>query len=480
MAIDVVSRGQGIVLGQSPTDLVAIFGSKDSSGNQTATGAAQPSGNAQKQPVQGAAAGIVSTWSSFQTALASAGVNNITSTETGLTVMQGTVTNSRVLLTAGDMVYVNKPTSQAGMGLGNVRVSASNVIGVSLTNWTAATITPTVNQSYSIVSIRGLPTIAATLSPAAVAPNTTVEQLFTITPTAALPQGIPAGSLVQVSKPTQQAGIDIVGCRAAGNNQVGITFVNVSAATVTPTASESYTIQALSPLDAHNNFMVASLNFGAVGAIGTASLTISGGTTAFAGILASDIPVGPPSQVTAQAAATNYAMPALTILSANALTAYFASVGTGATPTANLTYDQLIYRLNPSAPLVIYNTALVPTSVAANTTAEQTFTVTGLIASTPVWVNKPSATPGLGIAGVRVSALNTLAINFTNSSAVAIVPPSETYVIGNFQQVVPGATTSNTSGGAISQPAVNALASSQAYLTKLRSDLQALGIQAGG
>jgi hypothetical protein len=442
----------------------------------------QPFGNAQASMVRGAQAGVVTSWSTYQTNVVTAGVNNITSTEYAMTVAQGTVTNSRVLIAAGDMIYINKQTSQAGLGMGNVRVSASNVLGVTFTNWTAATITPTTNQVYSIISIRGLPTVSATLSPAAVAPNATVEQQFTVTPTAANPQGIMAGSLVQVSKPTQQAGLDIVGCRAVSNNVVGITFVNVTAATITPTASEAYTIQSTQPLDAYNNYLVASLNAGAVGAIG-AGLVISGGTTAFSGLLATDIPIGAASQPTAQAAATNYAIPALSIISANTMTMYFAGVGTGATPTANLTYDQLLFRLNPTAPLVIYSQLLTPASVAANTTAEQSFTVTGLVYtnSTPsvVWVNKPSWTSGLGIAGARVSASNTLYINYANSTSAAIVPPAETYLIGNFQQVGPGAASSNASGGCISQPAAWALTSTVNQVAKLRTDLVALGLWAG-
>ena len=100
-------------------------------------------------------------------------------------------------------------------------------------------------------------------------------------------------------------------------------------------------------------------------------------------------------------------------------------------------WDQLVFRLNPAAPLVLYSQSLAPTSVAAATTAEQTFTVTGLLANTVVWVNKPSATAGLGIAGVRVSSANTLAINFANNTAAAIVPPSETYLIAAFTTEAP-------------------------------------------
>src|SRR6185503_7371585 len=82
---------------------------------------------------------------------------------------------------------------------------------------------------------------------------------------------------------------------------------------------------------------------------------------------------------------------------------------------------------------------LTPASVAANTTAEQTFTVTGLVAGSPVWINKSASfQAGLGIAGVRVSAADTLAINFVNATGSAITPNSEKYIVGNFQAKTPG------------------------------------------
>ncbi|MFC4275567.1 hypothetical protein [Achromobacter aloeverae] len=77
---------------------------------------------------------------------------------------------------------------------------------------------------------------------------------------------------------------------------------------------------------------------------------------------------------------------------------------------------------------------LSPASVAANTTAEQTFTVPGLAVGDAVWVNKPTLQAGLGIAGARVSAANTLAITFINATASPIVPTaSEAYRIGGIR-----------------------------------------------
>lgn len=76
--------------------------------------------------------------------------------------------------------------------------------------------------------------------------------------------------------------------------------------------------------------------------------------------------------------------------------------------------------------------ALTPTQVAANTTAEQTFTVMGvsLTRHHVAFVNKPTAQAGLGIAGTRVSANNVVAITFVNATASPITPTAaEVYSI---------------------------------------------------
>lgn len=77
----------------------------------------------------------------------------------------------------------------------------------------------------------------------------------------------------------------------------------------------------------------------------------------------------------------------------------------------------------------LYTVIFDPISIAANTTAEQTVTVTGLTTQDFVEVNKPSLTAGIGIVNARVSADNTLAITFINATGSAIDPGSETYLV---------------------------------------------------
>lgn len=79
---------------------------------------------------------------------------------------------------------------------------------------------------------------------------------------------------------------------------------------------------------------------------------------------------------------------------------------------------------------MILQSVLSPSSVANATTAEQTFTVTGLQVGDLVSVTKPTTQAGLGIVNSRVSAANTLAITFANTTAATITPTaSEAYVI---------------------------------------------------
>ena len=352
-------------------------------------------------------------------------VNN-TTVEKGLTLLSGTGMTWQIA--TGDLLYINKPLAQAGLGVGNVRVSTTNSAGVTFSNFTAATITITATSSFGIVAIRGLPVLSPVLSPAVLAANSVVEQTFACT-------GLSAGELVQVSKPTSQAGMDIVGCRVVSDNVLGITFANVTAATILPTASETYTVLGLRGLDAVSNTILVEANVGTLSAC-NAGLAAEQGIT-LTGLATTDAVIG----VTKPTCQVSVGIIGWRVSAANSLGITFGNISatTTVTPTGSEVYGVAIHRPKPVAPLVLYNVSLAPTSVAANTTAEQTFTVTGLVASSAVWVNKPSWTSGLGISGVRVSAADTLAVTYCNGTSAAITPPTETYIIGNFQQPIPDA-----------------------------------------
>ena len=78
----------------------------------------------------------------------------------------------------------------------------------------------------------------------------------------------------------------------------------------------------------------------------------------------------------------------------------------------------------------VISVTLTPAAIVLNTTAEQTFTVNGLLAGDFVSCNKPTAQAGLGIVGCRVSAANTLAITFSNNTGSSITPTAaQTYLV---------------------------------------------------
>jgi hypothetical protein len=295
-------------------------------------------------------------------------------------------------------------------------------------NGTAPNVPGGIAQPPSQGSVKGIPgtvsVAAVTVTVASVAPNTTNEQAFTVT-------GAAVGQVVAVQKPTVDAGIAIVGARASATNSIAITVGNDTAATVTPTAAQTYTFEiipaamvisaTLTPAAvAPNAFTEQQFNVGGIGS----GVLIVNKPTAQTGLGIVDARVVSPGVV------------GITFANFTAATI---------TPTAGESYLFFSAPEIQIAPVMkTLAVTLTPVSVAANTTAEQTFTVTGLPASSQVVVNKPSNTVGLGLGGARVSALNTLALNFINNTSAAITPPSEVYTIALFPAPAPaaGSTTS--------------------------------------
>ncbi|CAB4121109.1 hypothetical protein UFOVP154_27 [uncultured Caudovirales phage] len=80
----------------------------------------------------------------------------------------------------------------------------------------------------------------------------------------------------------------------------------------------------------------------------------------------------------------------------------------------------------------VFNLTLSPATVATTTTAEQTFAATGigLLTTDFVMVQKPTAQAGLFISNPRVSAADTLAITFGNTTSGTLTPSaSEVYKV---------------------------------------------------
>jgi hypothetical protein len=77
----------------------------------------------------------------------------------------------------------------------------------------------------------------------------------------------------------------------------------------------------------------------------------------------------------------------------------------------------------------IIEASLTPSSVSTITAPAQTFTVPGLQVGDAVNVNPPGQTAGVTIGSVRVSAADTLSIQFVNPTAGSLTPTAGTHVI---------------------------------------------------
>lgn len=451
-----LSNGNGAAAGAGGTSLGVSAADRISFYN--APPIPQPSGSGQALPNLNATTagnGNISEW-------------NLTASPTAvttITTVASTVTVTGVLAT-DILLAMNKPTAQAGLALCSGRVSAANTIELNFGNGTGATVTPTASELYIFTTVSANMGLTATLTPAAVAANTTVEQFFTVT-------GVQPGMLVAVNKPTSQSGLGVMGARVAGNNTVGITFANFTAATITPTAAELYSFAAFTSIAAVEGTVLFGVNVGTTLAAGVATITSSEiAPITVSGLAATDVIVGV-SKPTAQA---GLGIVGQRVSAANALSITFMNPTVATvTPTASEVYSVTVLKANLLPALITLTQNLAPVSVAANTSAEQTFTVTGLVGvNNPVLINKPTAQPGLAIAGVRISAANTLAINYVNVTAAAIVPATEVYTIGQFNQAVQGVTKGFVTQ--VTAPGLVGIASSFVYT---QAALVALGLVAG-
>lgn len=281
----------------------------------------------------------------------------------------------------------------------------------------------------SLVGANGaLKVYTTSQSPAAVTANTTSEVSMTVT-------GVAVGDVVvALIKPTSQAGLAVGTARVSATNTIAASFGNLTGSTITPTTTESYVVVTAA---ATLCYPTVTLSPTSVAADTTMEQTFT-------------VPGVQPGMVIAVNKPTLQAGLLVTgarAVAANTVAIEFMNCTTATviTPTASEVYSFFGARgLRIQPVMQNIQVALTPVSVAANTTAEQTFTVNGLLAGTAVEVNKPSLTTGIALVGARVSAANTLALNFANTTAAAIVPPAETYTIGFFPDPYPAAGSVNT------------------------------------
>lgn len=262
-------------------------------------------------------------------------------------------------------------------------------------------------------TVANVTTYGNSITPSTVAANTAAEQAITVT-------GVLADDVVALVKPTTQAGLVVGTARVSAANTVQLTLGNVTAATITPTSTQVYATIAIGA--ALQTSAVLTPNSVASNTVSEQYFTVAG--------------VSPGQQIIVNkpSAQAGLIITNVRASAANQVAIQFSNLtGAAITPTAAETYKFASFSGFQPAPITdVFTQTLTPVSVAANTSAEQTFTVAGLVANSKVLVSKPSVTTGLMLAGARISAANTLALNFANNTAAAITPPVEAYQIAYF------------------------------------------------
>lgn len=81
--------------------------------------------------------------------------------------------------------------------------------------------------------------------------------------------------------------------------------------------------------------------------------------------------------------------------------------------------------------LLVFTASDTPALVAANTSAEEAMTFTGILTTDiPVEIVGPGVQPaGLSMGGIRISAADTLQVRFGNHTAAGITPAAGTYTL---------------------------------------------------
>jgi hypothetical protein len=243
------------------------------------------------------------------------------------------------------------------------------------------------------------------------------------------------------------ANLGIGNVRVSGPNQISVQFVNPTTANVAANSNMTFNAIALPGITVASPICLCSGNMTTTTATGANAANIT--TMNVNNISANDVVIG----YTPALANSNTALAGATV-AANAIgMSYF---GITNTPSVGLMVAA-VHRNPGTPPVQVYSLYLAPTSVANNTTAEQIFTLPAnitLFANSAVGINKPSYTPSISIVGCRANSTTTLGVTFMNTSAAAITPPAENYVLASFTTptvLLDAAAGANVTTGCVSQ-----------------------------
>ena len=396
-------------------------------------------------------------------------------------------------LSTADLLIVNKQVPILQAGIGNVRVSAATVtsasteIGIQLHlicagNSGSVTTATFVGDKYLFTALKGSGFVnSVTLSPgASVPPQNTAEFQFTVT-------GLATGMVVPISRATDQDNLAVVNARVVSNNVLGLTYLNSGNTALTP-SSDVYQYSGLMGVAALSPMLIVGINC-SQGFDPTAKVSNDGVTSmtiAVTGIRNTDIFIGGGTKEHRSGegsgnVASQSENDRVHLLSARVSAAPLCALdfvhnvsnsGVSGMSVSD-TWIMQMYRQANDAPCTLYNVAFSPNAVAPFLTGESSLTIAGLTVSTVVHVTKPSFTSGIGIVGYRVSAASVVGVTFINATAATITPPTETYIVANFQPVLGG------QGHWIAQLASPLSVQSVNLTNEIRNTLAGMGIFQG-
>jgi hypothetical protein len=243
------------------------------------------------------------------------------------------------------------------------------------------------------------------------------------------------GMCIHVNKSSaSNSMLGIVNARVVGPYQIGITFINDSTSPITPTG-ETFRFMAFNELQAASNRVeyVWTANTPVMSLSGVTGGALEVAVT-LPGINLNDTCLS----VQRSFNVTSGGILGGVVNAASSLGIQLISLSNGAvTIKAGEFIGAYVWKQNlvaPSSLLVPYLSTT--TAITANTTAEITYTITGLPAAVAVNVNKPTLTPGICIVNARAAA-NTLYLTWHNNTANAVTVPSEFYLLEVFNQTLP-------------------------------------------
>ena len=264
---------------------------------------------------------------------------------------------------------------------------------------------------------------------------------YTVAPTITFvpATSIAPGQFIAGQPNAYTAGLGIGNLRAAGKNQVAVTYFNCTAANIAIPAA-NYAFVGLSSMPAISPFITIRAN---VTASNTSAAGSGTGSTNYVipGLMANDVGIATyGAALSTGANGTAYILQP-PIAAANGLNMVYVGSNVASNCAAGV-YSHVFMRQQANAPILVFQAYISnATAVGVGNSSEQVFTLPSNITLSSsnnatnfnvINCNKPSHTAGLSVVGCRANSNTQVAITYMNTSSVNITPPNEMYTFAYF------------------------------------------------